>query len=151
MFTKEDKKDDVLPVLDLKQRVHRKDSPCIKKGIIKGFADRARALCDDQHLEDELKNVEDVFVANGYDGKVVKPYMKANYRGEREIEEQQYGGKVVVPYIRGMSEQFKRLALKYCFQTVLKPGKKIKELKTKSQQPLGEKKKGFILTIVLPD
>ena len=48
--------------------------PSMKKGIIKGFADRARALCDDKHLEDELKNVEDVFVANGYDRKVVTGY-----------------------------------------------------------------------------
>ena len=40
--------------------------PCVKKGIIKGFADRARALCDDKHIGDELKNVEDVFVANGF-------------------------------------------------------------------------------------
>jgi hypothetical protein len=90
VFTKED---DILPVLDLKQRVDRKTKqvecmvhykkthtninvkersnhpPSMKKGIIKGFVDRARALCDDKHLEDELKNVEDVFVANGYEGR----------------------------------------------------------------------------------
>ena len=39
--------------------------PCMKKGIIKGFADRAGVLCDSQHLL-ELMNVEDVFVENGY-------------------------------------------------------------------------------------
>ncbi len=78
----------------------------MKKGIIKGFADRARALCDDQHLGDELQNVEDVFVANGYDRKVVKQYMKKNDRSERETEEQQYRGKIVVPYVRGISDQF---------------------------------------------
>ncbi len=171
VFTKEDQKDDVLPVLDLKQRVDRKTKqvecmvhykkthtninvkersnhpPCIKKGIIKGFADRARALCDDQHLGDELQNVEDVFVANGYDRKMVKQYMKESDRGKREIEEQQYRGKMVVPYIRGVSEQFKRLALKHSFQTTFKPGKKIKELKTRSQQPLGEKQKGVVYKI----
>ena len=38
---------------------------CVKKGVIKGFADRARALCDDKHVDCALKNVEDVFVANG--------------------------------------------------------------------------------------
>ncbi len=43
---------------------------------------------------------------------------------------------MVVPYIRGVSEQFKRLAMKHSFQTTFKPGKKIKELKTRSQQPL---------------
>ena len=41
--------------------------PYLKKGIIKGFADRARALCDDQHFGNELKNIEDVFVANSYE------------------------------------------------------------------------------------
>ena len=124
VFTKEDQKDDVLPVLDLKQRVDRKTKqvecmvhykkthtninvkersnhpPCMKKGIIKEFADRARALCDDQHLGDELQNVEDVFVANGHDRKVVKQYMKKNDRSERQTEEQQYRGKIVVPYVR---------------------------------------------------
>ncbi len=63
---------------------------CIKIGIIKEFADSAQAFCIDQHLEDELMNVEDVFVANGYDRQVVKQYIKKNDWGEREIEEQQY-------------------------------------------------------------
>ena len=52
--------------------------PCMTKGIIKGFANGAWALCGEQHLEDELKNVEDVFVANGFDRKVVKKYIEFN-------------------------------------------------------------------------
>ena len=78
-LTKGDQAADVLPMLDLKQKINRKTkqvecmvhykkthtninireksnhSPYVKKGVIKGFADRARALCDDDHLEDELK------------------------------------------------------------------------------------------------
>ena len=84
-FTKEEQKEDILPVLDLKRKVDRKTKqvecmvhykkthtniivneksnhpPYMKKGIIKGFEDRPRALCDDQHLGNELKNIEDVF------------------------------------------------------------------------------------------
>jgi hypothetical protein len=69
-FTKEEQENDVIPVLDLKQKVNRKTKQIectvhykkthtninvkersnhpssMKKGIIKGFADRARALCD---------------------------------------------------------------------------------------------------------
>ena len=65
----------MLPVLDLKQTVDRKTKqvecmenykkthtninvkqksnhhPCMKKGIIKGLADRGRAPCDQEHLE----------------------------------------------------------------------------------------------------
>ena len=171
VFTKEDQVDDTLPVLDLKQKVDRKTKqvecmvhykkthtnisvkeksnhpPCMKKGIIKGFADRARALCDEQHLEDELKNVEDVFVANGYDRNVVKRYMKKDKRGDKEDEKQQYRGIVTVTYVRGVSEQFKRLASKHLFRTAFKPGKKVKELKARSQQPLGEKQKGVVYKI----
>ena len=92
-FTKDEQKDDILPVLDLKQRVDRKTKqvecmvhykkthtninvkeksnhpPCMKKGIIKGFEDRPRALCNDQHLGNELKNIEDVF---GYEREKVR-------------------------------------------------------------------------------
>ena len=44
----------------------------MKKGIIRGFPERDRALCDEKHLNDELQNIEDVFVANGYERAEVK-------------------------------------------------------------------------------
>ena len=98
-------------------------------------------------MEDELKNVEDVFVANGYDRKVVKKYMKKDERGNKKDEDKQYRGMVTIPYVRGMSEQFKRLASKHLFRTAFKPGKKVKELKTRSQKPLGENQKGVVYKI----
>ena len=76
-------------------------------------------------MEDELKNVEDVFVANGYDGKVLKKYMKKDEREDKMDEERQYRRMVTIPYDRGMSEQFKRLASKHLFRTAFKPGKKV--------------------------
>ena len=44
----------------------------MERAIIKGFADRARALCDEKHLAEELHNIEDVFVANGYPRETVR-------------------------------------------------------------------------------
>ena len=111
-FIKEEQKDDILPVLDLKQRVDRKTKqvecmvhykkthtninvkeksnhpPYMKKGIIKGFADRARALCDDQHLGNELINIEDVFVANGYEREKVRKYMETERNERKELVEE---------------------------------------------------------------
>ena len=109
-----------MPVLDLKQKVDKKtgkktgrvhgslkedtyqhqhqrkikSSPLCEKGIIKGFADRAGALCDDKHVADEPKNVEDVFVANGFERKIVQRYMEESKREEKEdqTEEQGYRG-----------------------------------------------------------
>ena len=43
--------------------------------------------------------------------------------------------------------QFERLGSKHRFRTAFKPGKKVKELKTRSQQPLGEKQKGVVYKI----
>ena len=37
-----------------------------KRGIIKGYADRARALRDGEYLQSELDNVREVFMENGY-------------------------------------------------------------------------------------
>ena len=68
--------------------------------------------------------MEDVFVANGYNRKVIKKFMKDEL-GDKEVDEQQYRGVVIVPYARGISEQFKRLASKQRFRTAFKPGKKI--------------------------
>ena len=105
-----------MPVLDLKQQVDRETKriectvhykkthinikersnhpPCVKKGIIKGFAGRARALCDEKHVPDKPKNVEDVFVANGFERKIVQRYMEESKREEKEdqTEEQGYRG-----------------------------------------------------------
>ena len=120
----------------------------MKKGIIKRFADRARALCDEKHLEQELKNVEDVFVANGFERQKVREYMQEDKCEKNESEEEQeYRGMIVVPYIQGLSEQVKRLASKHSFRTTFKPGNKIKELKARAQQPLGEKQKSVVYEI----
>ena len=51
---------------------------------------------------------------------------------------------VVVPYVRGLLEQFKRLATKLSFRTAFKPGTRIKKLKKRAQEPLGEKQKSLI-------
>ena len=57
-----------------KKRSHHPES--MKKSHHKRFADRVRALCDDKHLAEELQNIEDVFVANGYPRETVRRFME---------------------------------------------------------------------------
>ena len=73
----------------------------MKRAIIKGFADRARALCDEKHLEEELHNIEDVFVANGYPGETVRKFMeqRAQQVDKREQEELKSRAVVTIPYL----------------------------------------------------
>ena len=57
----------------IKKRSNHKDS--IKRGIIKGYADRARRLCDPTYLESELQNIIHVFEDNGYTRKEIEDAM----------------------------------------------------------------------------
>ena len=63
----------------------------MKRAIIKGFADRAKALCDTKHLAEELHNMEDVYVANGWPRKTVRRFMEQRLQqiDKREQEEQE--------------------------------------------------------------
>ena len=88
-FTKEEEVDNKLPSLDLEMNVNRKKKKVefnvyykktntnitikkrsnhkesVKKAVIKGAADRARALCDPEYLQSELNNIIEVFKDNG--------------------------------------------------------------------------------------
>ena len=118
----------------------------MKRGIIKGFIDRAKALCDKEQLQDELTNVEDVFVANGYTREYVKSVMtEQTNAGKRK--EQETIGQVRIPYITGFSEQFKKIAQKHKFEVTLLPGVKLKSVKNRCQIPLDDKRSGVVYQI----
>ena len=123
IFTMEEEEDNKLAVLDLGFNVNRKlkklefevhykktntnitikkksnHKDNIKKGIIKGFGDRARALCDPQYLEAELENVEAVFVENGYTRKEVQAAIQEKEQRTNSNEEEQTSrGVVLITY-----------------------------------------------------
>ena len=45
----------------------------------------------------------------------------------------------VIPYIEGLSQAFKQIAKKCVFEIAMKPGRKVKDLKTKARYFFGEK------------
>ena len=173
VFTREDQEGDVLPVLDLKQTVDRKTKKIecsvyykkthtninvkersnhpesMKRAIVKGFTERARALCDEKHLAEELNNIEDVFVANGYSRETVRRFMEQRHQqtDKKEQEEQESRGAVTIPYLKGLSERFRRTANRHSFRVAFKPGRKIKEIKRTCQEPLGERQKCVVYKI----
>ena len=66
---------------------------------------------------------------------------------KREQEEQENRGVVTIPYLKGVSEQFRRTANRHSFRVAFKPGRKIKEIKRTCQKPLGERKKFVVYKI----
>ena len=99
-FTKEEEENNKLAVLDLELNVNRKRKKIefnvhykktntnimikkksnhrdsIKRGVIKGFADRAKHLCDPDYLDSELRNIVSIFEDNGYRTQEIEEAMK---------------------------------------------------------------------------
>ena len=173
VFTMEEQQGDVLPVLDLKQIVDRRTKKIefsvhyksthtninvnsrsnhpeyMKKGIIKGFAERARALCDENHRQQELDNLEDIFVANGYYREEVRGILNERKKPKptRDDEGMKTIGRMVIPYVAGLSEEFKRMAKSRGFEVFFSPGSKLKSVKMKCQVPLGKKRGNVVYQI----
>ena len=59
-------------------------------------------------MNDELQNIEDMFVANGYERNEVKRCLREKVKETTE-ETREYRGVVNIPYVKGLSEQFKRV------------------------------------------
>ena len=142
-FTMEDLENDEIAVLDLKQQINGKtkdiqfsvnhksthtniyvdaqsDHPEImKKDIIEGFGDRARSLCDKDTLQEELQNLEEIFMENGYKKEKIKEYSSEKQpRIEKEEKEGKLDrGTVTIPYLKGFSEIFKRITSKHGAKT----------------------------------
>ena len=129
----------------IKERSNHKDS--IKRGIIKGYADRARALCDPEYLDKEMQNVIEVFEDNGYSKKEIKDAMKEKVRNEREDNEEQSRGIVVMENIPKFTDQFNKIARKHGFKVANKTNNKVKDLISNAKTPLGDKRTDVVYQI----
>ena len=161
-FTMEEEEENKLASLDLQLNVNRKTKKIefnvhykktntnitikkqsnhktsIKSGIIKGYSDRAKALCDPQYLRDELKNIEEVFVENGYSSKEIQRAMKDREPTNNE-EEEETRGVVVMPNIPGFTPQFNRIARRHKFKVANNTENRVKDLITNAKTPLADK------------
>ena len=116
----------------------------VKRAVVQGFTKRAETLCSPENLEEEKKNIEKVFVANGFNRRQVQRYMKPK---NRERIEEERKGIVSVPYVKKVSEQYKRILSKYGIMAAMKSGKKVKDLQCKVKMPLGDKKRNVVYKI----
>ncbi len=174
-FTKEEEENNMLPVLDLELNVNRKTKKIefnvhykktntnvtikkksnhkesVKKGIIKGYGDRARALCDPQHLKSELTNIEEVFVENGFTRKEVRNAMRPKRPPDEttavEEEEETNRGMVLMPNIPEFTTKFNNIAQKHKFKTANKANNKVRDLTANAKTPLGDKNSKVVYNI----
>ena len=171
-FTKEEEEDNKLAVLDLELNVNRKRKKiefnvhykktntnitikkhsnhreAIKKGVIKGYSDRARTLCDQEYLQADINNnIEEVFMDNGYSKHEIQEAMKERRERTTENEEKEVRGIVSMPNIPNFTNRFNRIARRHKFKTTNKTNNRIKNLASKAKTPLREKNNRIVYRI----
>ena len=57
---------------------------------------------------------------------------------------EEYRDVVSIPYVRRVSEQFRRMAMRRRFRTPFRQRREVKDVKTKRQQPLGDKRRALV-------
>ena len=172
-FTKEEEEENKLAVLDLELNINRKRKKiefnvhykktntnitikkqsnhreCTKRGVIKGYSDRAKTLCDQQYVEGELKNIEEVFIENGYTKREIHNAMKERTPtdGEDETEEERSRGIVSIPNVQTFTRAFGRIAKQHRFTITSKAENEVKDLSQRAKTALGGKNKNVVYNI----
>ena len=171
-FTKEEEENGKLAVLDLELNINRKQKKIefnvhykktntnitikkksnhresVKRGVIKGYADRARSLCDAAYLDAELKNIQDVFRDNGYSKEEITSAMaERETEEEEENEDDRTRGIIVMPNIPGFTRQFNKIAREHKFKVANKAENKVRDSVSSAKTPLGDKNTNVVYNI----
>ena len=170
-FTKEEEENGKLPSLDLGLMVNREEKKInfnvhykktntnitlkkqsnhresIKKGVIKGYADQARRLCDPEYIEAEMKNIQEVFQDNGYSKDEINKAMAEREKKETNEEDKASRGVIVMPNIPGFTPQFNKIAKRHQFNVANNTESRVKDLVSTAKTPLGGKNTNVIYRI----
>lgn len=95
-----------------------------KANSVRTLMKRAHDLTSDQHLlKEELHHVQGVLRCNGYPKGMVRKYRVQQRKGKRmddEEEENKPLSTAKIPYVKGLSEEIRRILEKYNIRTVFK-------------------------------
>ena len=95
-----------------------------------------------------MKNIEEVFIENGYSRKEVRKAMKEREpRTENAEDDVVVRGIVSIPNIPTFTRAYSRIARRHNFRTTTKAENKIRDLSTKAKTPLGDKNKNVVYNI----
>ena len=96
--------------------------------------------CDNEYLAEELKNIEDIFMENGYSREEIREGIQQKQkRTDNNEEEKLNRGIVVLQNIPNFTPGFNKIARKHGFRIVNKTGSRVRDLTSKAKTPLGDK------------
>jgi hypothetical protein len=94
--------------------------PHVKRGLIQSLHNRASTICQErQDLAKKISNLRSDLQLNGYPQGFIDSVI--NSKGSSRLnEEQKPLGSVYMPYVKGVSEKFKRIGNRYNIRTIFK-------------------------------
>ena len=103
----------------------------IKYGVFKGFVHRAKMICSEKHLKDELELLVSMFVENGYKEKPLRNIIKDYQPNPGVVREQKEEKKFVsLPFVSTISKKLKTVFRKAGFTTRFKSGRNLSSILT---------------------
>jgi hypothetical protein len=94
--------------------------PHVKRGLIQSFHNRASTICQDrQDLAKEINNLSHDLQLNGYPQGFIDSVINPKGTRHPKTEEKPLGS-VYIPYVKGVSEKFKRIGNRYNIRTIFR-------------------------------
>jgi len=103
-------------------KIHRKDaitniqikpSSChddkIKNGIFKGYLLRAKSLCSEKYLKEEIEFIKNIFIENGYAESKLDKIIKDTGKQKSRMKENTNNKYTSLPWIPGLSQKLKKV------------------------------------------
>ena len=117
----------------------------VKRGVIQCLFNRARAITDGA---EDIKNEEEflytVLGDNGYDRHFVKQSQSHSRRPE-DTSQEQPKDTIVLPYVRGLSEDIRRICKRYNIRVALRPNTTIRQSLVRVKDPIPKEQKTSVV------
>ena len=110
--------------------------PATKIATICCLKKRAENICQGEALVQELKHIEDAFVANNYPGGLVRNTLRKRKRMTQEEHTEEEERILCMPYIKGVSEILQRTCRPLNVKVVHKAPTTLHSLLTKAKTPI---------------
>ncbi|XP_030746552.1 uncharacterized protein LOC115875272 [Sitophilus oryzae] len=101
--------------------------PSQKQGIIGTLANRARRICANEHIQEELSHLNKAFLANGYNDREIKAALAPRQRRPDANEQENIINKAFLPYVSQVTDRIGKVLKKHNIKTIYKPTRKIRD------------------------
>lgn len=110
--------------------------PKILEGIFKGFVHRARNICSEKYLKEELEFLVNVFIENGYERSFLEKVIKDVESKLIRTDENQTESlpTITLPWIPGVSQKLRKVYKKAGYRVAFKSNPNLQDILTKKNK-----------------